>query len=205
MAHYIDADCLKAEIERRRLSNRYIDTEGYESELIDIIDSLQQEQPEGLHFTPLNRLIQKIPSGNWNDTVNNYAKKLRDCLIKEGYRKDAEVLQGYISYMNGNNVPMATMDGQEQPPVADASKMEQPEVYLEKDEYSIDDKYIERSLAKVRLEKELAEYLQYWEDDEELGLIFTTDTGVIQIELDDIRDLARHFAEWGAEHARKEK
>ena len=43
---YIDADCLKAEIERRRLSNRYIDTEGYESELIDIIDSLQQEQPE---------------------------------------------------------------------------------------------------------------------------------------------------------------
>ena len=127
---YIDADCLKAEIERRRLSNRYIDTEGYESELIDIIDSLQQEQPEGLHFTPLNRLIQKIPSGNWNDTVNNYAKKLRDCLIKEGYRKDAEVLQGYISYMNGNNVPMATMDEQEQPQVADASKMEQQNVDL---------------------------------------------------------------------------
>lgn len=85
-----------------------------------------EEQPEGLHFTPLNRLIQKIPSKNWNDTVNNYAKKLRDCLVKEGYRKDAEVLQGYISYMNGNNVPMATMDEQEQPQVADASKMEQP-------------------------------------------------------------------------------
>lgn len=43
---YIDADRLKAEIERRRLSNRYIDTEGYESELLEIINELQQEQPE---------------------------------------------------------------------------------------------------------------------------------------------------------------
>lgn len=42
----IDAEKLKAEIERRRLSNRYIDTEGYEAELFKIIDSLQQEQPE---------------------------------------------------------------------------------------------------------------------------------------------------------------
>lgn len=78
---------------------------------------VKQEQPEGLHFTPLNRLIQKIPSKKWNDTVNNYAKKVRDCLIKEGYLKDARVLQDYISYMNGNNVPMATMDEQEQPEV----------------------------------------------------------------------------------------
>lgn len=75
----------------------------------------RQEQPDGLHFTPLNRLIQKIPSENWNDTVNNYAKKLCDCLTKEGYLKDAAVLQGYISYMNGNNVPVATMDEQEKP------------------------------------------------------------------------------------------
>ena len=43
---YIDAEKLLAEIERRRLSNRYIDTEGYENELLEIITSLQQEQPE---------------------------------------------------------------------------------------------------------------------------------------------------------------
>lgn len=43
---YIDADKLKAEIERRRLQNRYIDTEGYENELLEIIDSLQKEQPK---------------------------------------------------------------------------------------------------------------------------------------------------------------
>ena len=77
----------------------------------------REEKPEELHFTPLNRLVQKIPSKNWNDTVNNCAKKLRDCLIKEGYLKDASVLQDYISYMNGNNVPIATKDEQEQPEV----------------------------------------------------------------------------------------
>ena len=43
---YIPADKLIAEIERRRLSNRYIDTEGYENELLEIIKSLQQEQSE---------------------------------------------------------------------------------------------------------------------------------------------------------------
>ena len=125
---YIDAEKLIAEIERRIESwairgknspaGQGKDTcESRVTELSDLlsfITSLQQEHPEGLHFTPLNRLIQKIPSENWNDTVNNYAKKLRDCLIKEGYLKDAEVLQGYISYMNGNNIPMATMDEQEQ-------------------------------------------------------------------------------------------
>ena len=43
---YIDAEKLKAEIKRRRLSNRYIDTNDYEDELFEIITSLQQEQPE---------------------------------------------------------------------------------------------------------------------------------------------------------------
>lgn len=124
---YIDAERLISEIEQykkgaaiARFENAGENADYFQGkvdlcdDLTHIIDSLQQEQTEGLHFTPLNRLIQKIPSKNWNDTVNNYAKKLRDCLIKEGYLKDAEVLQGYISYMNGKNVPMATMDEQEQ-------------------------------------------------------------------------------------------
>ena len=46
MTKYIDAEKLKAEIERRRLQNRYIDTDGYEQELFELIDSLQQEQQE---------------------------------------------------------------------------------------------------------------------------------------------------------------
>ena len=121
---YIDADKLKKVIEDKGLDCSF----ALKMERLDtlaLIDELQQEQPEGLHFTPLNRLIQKIPSKNWNDTVNNYAKKLRDCLIKEEYLKDAEVLQDYISYMNGNNVPMATMDEQEQPEVDLEKEIEQ--------------------------------------------------------------------------------
>ena len=117
---YIDAEKLSEKIESIGLyaqkSADYNDgREDMKMVILDIIASLQQEQLDGLHFTPLNRLIQKIPTEKWNDSTNNYAKKLRDCLIKEGYVKDAEVLQGYISYMNGNNVPMATMDEQEQP------------------------------------------------------------------------------------------
>lgn len=45
MSKYIDAEKLKYEIERRNLSNYHTTTEGYEEELYDIIDSLQQEQP----------------------------------------------------------------------------------------------------------------------------------------------------------------
>lgn len=44
MNKYIDSEKLIAEIERRRLSNRYIDTEGYENELLEIITSLQQDK-----------------------------------------------------------------------------------------------------------------------------------------------------------------
>lgn len=43
---YIDAEKLKYEIERRNLSNYHTTTEGYEEELYEIIDSLQQKQPE---------------------------------------------------------------------------------------------------------------------------------------------------------------
>ena len=43
---YIDAEKLKYEIERRKLSNYYIDTDDYEAKLFEIIDSLQQEQQE---------------------------------------------------------------------------------------------------------------------------------------------------------------
>ena len=56
---YIDAEKLLAEIERRRLSNRYIDTEGYENELLEIITSLQQEQPEVDLEEEIERFIEQ--------------------------------------------------------------------------------------------------------------------------------------------------
>ena len=64
-------------------------------------------------------------------------------------------------------------------------------------EPEVDDAYIERSLKKVHLEKELAAYIQHWDDDEEFGLVMSTEQGIFQIQLEDIRDIARHFYELG--------
>ena len=54
-----------------------------------------------------------------------------------------------------------------------------------------------KRMDKVHLEMEISTYLKDWEDDEEIGLHLSTDNGCIPIELEDVRDLARHFAEWG--------
>lgn len=62
------------------------------------------------------------------------------------------------------------------------------------------EEYLAKSMDKVHLEMEITTYLQDWDDDDEIGLHLSTDNGSIPIELEDIRDLARHFAEWGAEH-----
>lgn len=62
------------------------------------------------------------------------------------------------------------------------------------------EEYLAKSMDKVHLEMEIATYLQDWDDDDEIGLHLSTDNGSIPIELEDIRDLARHFAEWGAKH-----
>ena len=79
--------------------------DSYDTVCNDIFSHSKEQ--EGLHFTPLGRLIQKLP---WNDSTNSYAKKLVDCLVREGYTKDAQIVQEIVSYKNGYNVPMATMD-----------------------------------------------------------------------------------------------
>ena len=66
---YINADSLKAEIERLRLPNRYIDTEGYESELLDIITSLQQEQPQVADASKMEQEVDELD----NDKIIDYA------------------------------------------------------------------------------------------------------------------------------------
>lgn len=63
--------------------------------------------------------------------------------------------------------------------------------------------YLAKSMDKVHLEMEISTYLKDWEDDEEIGLHLSTDNGCIPIELEDVRDIARHFAQWGAEHLDK--
>lgn len=119
MAHYIDADCLKAEIERRRLSNRYIDTEGYESELIDIIDSLQQDEKA----VELEMCSQSYwEERGWMMIPPDVTLKGIESLLEQVRKK----LQ------------------QEQPQVADASKMAFPKVDLQKEvnDYICSDEYL---------------------------------------------------------------
>lgn len=65
------------------------------------------------------------------------------------------------------------------------------------------EEYLAKSMDKVHLEMEIATYLQDWDDDDEIGLHLSTDNGSIPIELEDIRDLARHFAEWQREQMMK--
>ena len=66
------------------------------------------------------------------------------------------------------------------------------------------EEYLAKSMYKVHLEMEIATYLQDWEDDDEIGLHLSTDEGCMPIELEDIRDLARHFAEWGIEEGERQ-
>ena len=66
------------------------------------------------------------------------------------------------------------------------------------------EEYLAKSMDKVHLEMEIATYLQDWDDDDEIGLHLSTDNGSIPIELEDIRDLARHFAEWQKEQMMKD-
>lgn len=78
-------------------------------------------------------------------------------------------------------------------------QQEQPEVDLEeavfKEWGTTKEEYLAKSMDKVHLEMEIATYLQDWDDDDEIGLHLSTDNGSIPIELEDIRDLARHFYE----------
>lgn len=180
---YIDAEKLTAEIERRRLSNRYIDTEGYENELLEIIDSLQQEQTptereiaEAHHYAEMIREWDKARIQQEQSDTKESISHLEHWLAffgcpEENIEKCAtQIAQGYgaIRYLEG------IRHGAEA--VNELAQQEQSEVDLEK-EYktwwnSISD--------KINIEHMMEWYMH---------------------------ETARHFAEWGAINlsARKEK
>ena len=101
---YINADKLKAEIERRRLSNRYIDTEGYENELLDLIDSLQQEP----RFPQYDNIVEKVfGAGNLEGWERDEAEILvalaKEELLKSLQQEQAEVIGGVVHHALGNH------------------------------------------------------------------------------------------------------
>ena len=106
MAKYIDAEKLKYEIERRKLSNYYTDTDDYEAELFEIIGSLQQEQPEEPVNDGLKEAAEKYTYGDISDGLKSYVKPVGDEIIKNfiagaEWQKEQmmkEAVEGYVNY-----------------------------------------------------------------------------------------------------------
>jgi len=103
---YIDAEKLKAEIERRRLSNRYIDTEGYENELLEIIDSLQQEQPKPSGYDKALLEVKSLVDKLYNEASIGLSEY--DSGMYNGIAETCMKLRGFIK---------ARLESDEQPEV----------------------------------------------------------------------------------------
>ena len=79
-------------------------------EAIDMAVKALQEEPvnkDKFTFTSLPRLLDRIKP---TDRVKWYSSRLADALEKEGYITDAKIVRESIKLMNGEKVPMATMD-----------------------------------------------------------------------------------------------
>lgn len=126
----------------------------------------------------MNTIIEKIRA-----EVNRQAKSIDTATgdFAEGRRMEQRIILSVLSDLEKEEKPMN--------PNEDVFKIWG----------TTEKEYLAKSMDKVHLEMEIATYLKDWEDDEEIGLHLSTDNGCITIELDDIRDLARHFAKWQKE------
>lgn len=116
--------------------------------------------------------------------------------VDETVREVLEHLKGFV----GNRRENGKGDSPDAPKIVSEGLEE--EVF--KEWGTTKEEYLAKSMDKVHLEMEIATYLQDWDDDDEIGLHLSTDNGSIPIELEDIRDLARHFAEWQREQMLKD-
>jgi hypothetical protein len=81
----------------------------YAGDILSFIDSLQEKpaSKDKFTFTSLPRLLDRIKP---TDRAKWYSSRLADALEKEGYITDAKIVRESIKLMNGEKVPMATMD-----------------------------------------------------------------------------------------------
>ena len=202
MNKYIDAEKMITFLEKEKAEN--IIGGDYSDGVLDtcdnilaFIDALQQEQQEELNeelekqkydrMKPIYDARDSFESAlakawkEYNDsgsrTVDGCEDNYVECAHAKGFRE---------GYLFGIGKPMSQSE--------DVFKIWG----------TTEKEYLANSMDKVHLEMELSTYLKDWEDDEEIGLHLSTDNGYITIELDDIRDLARHFYELGL-NARKEE
>jgi len=134
MLHLIDKSALVAEIEKcyneclkraKITDSEYWNAKGdaYRNVLTILNDTLEvkevQEEPvsDRFVFKAIPRLLEKIEP---TDRAKAYTAKLADTLEVEGYSTDAKIVRESLKIMNGEKVPMATMDEE---PVSDDFEM----------------------------------------------------------------------------------
>lgn len=76
--------------------------------VLTYIDSLQEKTvKDRLAFKAIPRLLDMIEP---SERAKNYVTKLADAFDAEGYHTDAKIVRESLKIMNGEKVPMATMD-----------------------------------------------------------------------------------------------
>jgi hypothetical protein len=83
---------------------------GFIEGMVEYRNSLQEEPVSKMFtFKAIPRLLEMIEP---TDRAKAYIAKLADTLEVEGYLTDAKIVRERIKIMNGEKVPMATMDGE---------------------------------------------------------------------------------------------
>lgn len=102
-----EVERLKSQLLRGSCLEANCKEEAY-NEVLAILDTLQEE-PVGdkLVFEAIPRLLEMVGA---TDRAKAYTAKLADTLESEGYHTDAKIVRENIKLMNGEKVPMATMD-----------------------------------------------------------------------------------------------
>lgn len=92
--------------------------------IVDFIDSLHEEPvKDRFAFKAIPRLLEMIEP---TDKAKSYVTKLADAFDSEGYYTDAKIVRNRLKIMNGEKVPMATMD--EEPVSDDLGKAAEQDV-----------------------------------------------------------------------------
>ena len=158
--------------------------------LLSFLDTLQE--PDGLHFLPMVRLVEMIRTDEWCDRGKRYTEKIVSALENEGYSTDARLVRNHIKYMDGEDVPRATMDKQE--PEFPATDEEMEAFLASHPKVEVPEKYKTPDWLFKKLEQEPEVDLE--EEIKRYG-----EKNMFNIPA--FQQVARHFAEWGAEHLKK--
>lgn len=86
--------------------------EDFINEYFNIVTEEKQGTQKEYTFKSIPRLLDMIEP---TSSAKVYCQKLIDTLVKEGYTIDAKIVEDCLKQMNGEAVPMATMDEQQKP------------------------------------------------------------------------------------------